>query len=65
MTAARFTVLSVKVGLEQGGQLREVELGAAFDQVTTQDAARNVGRELGAAIGENLCRRLQHGEVLA
>jgi acid phosphatase family membrane protein YuiD len=61
---AAFTVVSVTLQLEQGGQTREVAIAAAFDKVTTQDAARTVGREIGQALGDNLCQKLQHGEAL-
>lgn len=62
---APFTVLSVTLQLEQGGQPREAVIAAAFDKVVTQDAARSVGRQIGEALGENLARRLQHGEALS
>lgn len=62
---APFTVVDVTLRLEQGGAVREVQIGAAFDKVMTQDAARTVGRTVGEALGENLARRLQHGETLA
>lgn len=65
MTGARLTVVSVTLGLEQGGKLSEASASAAFDQVRTQDAARTVGRVIGEALADNLCRRLQAGEVLA
>lgn len=65
MTAAAFTVVSVTLQLEQAGQTREACIAAAFDKVTTQDAARTVGREIGQALADNLCQRLQHGEALA
>lgn len=65
MTAPRFTVVSATLGVEQGGQTREVAIAAAFDEVRSQDAARAVGREIGEALGDNLCRRLQHGEGLS
>jgi hypothetical protein len=65
MTAPAFTVASVTLQLEQGGRVSEVAIAAAFDKVTTQDAACTVGREIGQALAENLCRRLQYGEALS
>lgn len=65
MTGARFTVVSVTLSVEQGGALKEVAIAAAFDQVRSQDAARSVGKAIGEAMADNLCQRLQAGEVLA
>lgn len=65
MTAPAFTVVGVTLQLEQGGRVTEAAIAAAFDKVTTQDAARTVGREIGQALADNLCQRLQHGEALS
>lgn len=65
LPAGAFTVVSVTLQLEHGGRVTEAAVAAAFDKVTTQDACRNVGREIGQALADNLCRRLQHGEALS
>lgn len=65
MTAARFTVLTVALRLEQDGRLSDVEIGGAFDEVRTQDQARAVAAQIADLLTENLSRRLQARERLA
>lgn len=64
MTAPTITVVSVHLQLEQGGQLRSVQMAGGFDQVRSQDQARAVGRAIGDGLADNLAQRLQHGETL-
>ncbi len=63
--AARFTVLDVTVAIQKGDRLEHTQLAAAFDVITTQDAARSAGRQIGAGLGEALALQLQHGKDLA
>ena len=63
--AGRFTIAEVTVAIQKGGRLEHTRLAAAFDAITTQDAARNAGRQLGAALGEALALQLQQGKDLA
>ena len=63
--ADRFTIAEVTVAIQKGDRLEHTQLAAAFDAITTQDAARNAGRQLGAALGEALALQLQQGKDLA
>lgn len=65
MNGSAFTVVSVTLEIEQGGKVAQAAAAAAFDKVTTQAACHTVGREIGQALADNLCRRLQHGEALS
>jgi hypothetical protein len=64
MTAARMTVLSLSLIVEQGGRPHPVEIAAAFDPIRSPDAARAAGRQIGDLLGEVLDRRIRHGGAL-
>ena len=57
----RLTIVDVTVAVQKGDRLEHTQLTAAFDVITTQDAARNAGRQLGAALGDALALQLQQG----
>lgn len=61
----RFTILEITVAIQKVDRLEHTQLAAAFDVITTQDAARNVGRQIGAGLGEALALQLQQGKDLA
>lgn len=61
----RFTVVDVTVAIQKGDRLEHTQLAAAFDVITTQDAARLAGRQIGADLGEALALQLQQGKDLA
>ena len=63
--AARFTVVDVTVAIQKGDRLEHTQLAAAFDVITTHDAARLAGRQIGADLGEALALQLQQAKVLA
>lgn len=58
----RFTVVDVTVAIQKGDRLEHTQLAAAFDAITTQDAARAPGRQIGAGLGEALALQLQQGK---
>ncbi|WP_338577765.1 hypothetical protein V8J38_02595 [Brevundimonas olei] len=60
-----FTIAEVTVAIQKGGRLEHTRLAAAFDVITTQDAARNAGRQIGGGLGEALSLQLQQGKSLA
>ncbi len=62
---ARFTVVDITVAIQKGDRLEHTQLAAAFDVITTQDAARLVGRQIGVDLGEALALQLQQGKDLA
>lgn len=63
--------MSARLSIVSGGlQIQEdaepgppLQVVAHFDRITSQDAARGVGRQLGEAIGDSLARRLQTGSA--
>lgn len=63
--SARFTIVDVTVAVQKGDRLEHTQLAAAFDVITTQDAARTAGRQIGAGLGEALALQLQQGKDLA
>ncbi len=63
--ASRFTVLDITVAIQKGDQVEHTQLAASFDVITTQDAARTVGRQIGSGLGEALALQLQQGKSLA
>jgi len=62
---SRFTVIDITVAIQKGDRIEHTQLAASFDAITTQDAARNVGRQIGAGLGEALALQLQQGKDLA
>lgn len=62
---SRFTILDITVAIQKGDRLEHTQLAAAFDVITTQDAARSAGRQIGADLGEALALQLQQGKDLA
>nr|WP_313430130.1 hypothetical protein [Brevundimonas diminuta] len=63
--SARFTIVDVTVAVQKGDRIEHTQLAAAFDVITTQDAARTAGRQIGAGLGEALALQLQQGKDLA
>ncbi len=63
--SARFTIVDVTVAVQKGDRIEHTRLAAAFDVITTQDAARTAGRQIGAGLGEALALQLQQGKDLA
>jgi len=61
----RLSIVDVTVAVQKGDRLEHTRLAAAFDVITTQDAARNAGRHIGAALGDALALHLQQGKELA
>lgn len=61
----RLTIVDVTVAIQKGDRLEHAQLAAAFDVITTQDAARMAGRQLGSGLGEALALQLQQGQSLA
>lgn len=61
----RLTIVDVTVAIQKGDRLEHTQLAAAFDVITTQDAARSAGRHIGAGLGEALALQLQQGKDLA
>jgi len=61
----RFTIVDLTVAIQKGDRLEHTQLAAAFDVITTQDAARLAGRQIGADLGEALALQLQQGKDLA
>lgn len=59
------SVVTVRVGVQQGGKIKPVEISTAFDQIRTADQARAAGRQIGEAMGDVLALRLQQGETLS
>lgn len=63
--ASPFTILDITVAIQKDDRVEHTQLAASFDVITTQDAARLVGRQIGAGLGEALALQLQHGQSLA
>jgi hypothetical protein len=58
------SIVTARVGIQQGGKIKPVEISTAFDQIRTAEQAHAAGRQLGEAIGEVFALRLQQGETL-